>query len=62
MLKSTGTIQTLHSTDATCGESLMFAKGEIPVIVFGIFFAMLFIFGASSPPTGVYMICGRLLL
>ena len=32
----------------------MFAKGEIPVIVFGIFFAMLFIFGASSPPTGVY--------
>jgi hypothetical protein len=35
--------------------SLMFGKGEIPVIVFGILFAMLFIFGAaSSPPTGIY--------
>ena len=33
----------------------MFGKGEIPVIVFGILFAMLFIFGAaSSPPTGIY--------
>jgi len=32
----------------------MFGKGEIPVIIFGILFAMLFIFGASSPPTAVY--------
>jgi hypothetical protein len=33
----------------------MFGKGEIPIIVFGILFAMLFIFGAAStPPTGIY--------
>jgi hypothetical protein len=36
-------------------ESLMFGKSEIPVIIFGILFAMLFIFGAASPlQTGVY--------
>jgi hypothetical protein len=29
-------------------------KGEIPVIIFGILFAMLFIFGAGTLPTGVY--------
>jgi hypothetical protein len=35
--------------------SLMLGKGEIPVIVFGVLFAMLFIFGAASPlQTGVY--------
>ena len=33
----------------------MFGKGEIPVIIFGILFAMLFIFGAAGlPPTGIY--------
>jgi hypothetical protein len=33
----------------------LFEKGEIPVIVFGILFAMLFIFGGvSTPPTGIY--------
>ena len=35
--------------------SLMLGKGEIPVIVFGVLFAMLFIFEAASPlQTGVY--------
>ena len=29
--------------------SLLFGKGEIPVIVFGVLFAMLFIFGAARP-------------
>jgi hypothetical protein len=32
----------------------MFGKGEIAVIIIGILFAMLFIFGAGYPPTGVY--------
>jgi hypothetical protein len=33
----------------------MLGKGEIPVIVFGVLFAMLFIFEAASPlQTGVY--------
>jgi len=32
----------------------MFGKDEIPVIIFGVLFAMLFIFGAGPPPTGVY--------
>jgi hypothetical protein len=32
----------------------MFGKGEIPVIIFGILFAMLFILGAGILPTGVY--------
>jgi hypothetical protein len=33
----------------------MFGKGEIPAIIFGILFAILFIFGAASPfPTGLY--------
>jgi len=31
----------------------MFGNGEIPVIVFGILFAMLFIFGAGPPLTAV---------
>jgi hypothetical protein len=29
-------------------------KEKFPVIIFGILFAMLFIFGASISPTGVY--------
>ena len=33
----------------------MFGKGEIPVIIFGILFAMLFVLGAAGPaPTGIY--------
>jgi hypothetical protein len=33
----------------------MLGKGEIPVIVFGILFAMLFVFGTvSTPPSGLY--------
>jgi hypothetical protein len=33
----------------------VFEKGEIPAIVFGIIFAMLFILGAASPfPAGIY--------
>jgi hypothetical protein len=33
----------------------MFAKGEIPVIIFGILFAMLFVLGAAGPPpAGIY--------
>jgi hypothetical protein len=33
----------------------MLGKGEIPVIVFGILFAMLFVLGtASTPPSGIY--------
>ena len=43
MLRSTGIIQPLHATDEPTDESLMFGKGEIPVIIFGILFAMLFI-------------------
>jgi len=35
-------------------ESVVLGKGEIPVIVFGILLAILFIFGGSTPPTGVY--------
>jgi hypothetical protein len=32
----------------------MFEKGEIPVIIFGIFFAVLFILATGTPPTGLY--------
>ncbi len=31
----------------------MFGKGEIPVIIFGILFAMLFIFAAGTPQIAV---------
>ena len=53
MLRSTGIIQPLHATDEPTDESLMFGKGEIPVIIFGILFAMLFIFAAGLPQTTV---------
>ena len=33
----------------------MFGKGEIPVIIFGILFAMFFVLGAAGPPpAGIY--------
>jgi hypothetical protein len=53
VLRSTGIIQPLHATDEPTDESLMFGKGEIPVIIFGILFAMLFIFAAGLPQTTV---------
>ena len=43
-----------HIAGRTAVEGPMFEKGEIPVIIFGILFAILFIFGGSTPPTGVY--------
>jgi hypothetical protein len=32
----------------------MFERGEIPVIIFGIFVAVLFILATGTPPTGLY--------
>ncbi len=49
---STGTFQsvTFQQTQPVEGSRL-FGKDEIPVIIFGILFAMLFIFAAGTPQT-----------
>ena len=51
---STGTFQsvTFQQTQPVEGSRL-FGKDEIPVIIFGILFAMLFIFAAGTPQTAV---------
>jgi hypothetical protein len=36
------------------GWKPMFERGEIPVIIFGIFVAVLFILATGTPPTGLY--------
>jgi hypothetical protein len=43
-----------HIAGRTAVEGPMFEKGEIPVIIFGVLFAMLFVLGTNTPPTGIY--------